>query len=467
MRRQSPITYVFCEEARSVLYPPARRSAPHPGIYVEHHGAVGDGATDDTVSLQRAVDAGGHGGLVKFSPGRTYLITSTLHVPYDNHTWQLHGATIHVGFPGVGITFGSTLLSNTSICVYGGAVRREIDWSRGNIGVRFVNTRYSCYYDFEISGFERGLELLGENSLGNAYFTGIPRNIASCRFGIFLYAHRLGWVNENVFLGGGRIGYYSSDPDASGAAALALTRNTDPQSPDFTPNILNNNKFYGLCLECGKVTGKPTYALFANCQSCIFSHLRYEGFSNPFIDCNTADFVQGGNVFEGGFGLDQVSKCLRLPVQPSPFRFHGSQSNWYGGGSMQEPLLTLNEVNSDANVCVRLRDTGNNDVFQVFGDGRLSIGVGGAKFGRLLQGTLANHRFGTIPPRGFAIAQVPVPGAQLGDVARVAFTRALPDGVLLSAQISTVGMAAVTLLNISNDEVTPIDGDIHVDVQQR
>ena len=450
-----------------MLQPPARRHAPNPGIYVEHQGAAGDGATDDTAALQKAIDAGGHGGLVRFSPGRTYLITHPLHVPYDNHTWFMHGATILVGFPGIGITFGSPLVSNEGICVYGGIVRRDIDWTQGNTGVRFVNTTYSSYYDFEIIGFERGLELLGENGFGNAYFTGVPRRIGSCRFALYLYAHRKGWVNENVFLGGGRLGYYSSDPDATGAALVALTRNTDPKSPDFTSNVLNNNKFYGLCLENGKTDGKPTYAIFANCQSCLFSHLRYEGFDSPFIDANTVDFVQGGNVFDGGFGLTRVSECLRLPLTPAAFHFFGSQGNWIGGGGEHDPLLTLSEVHSVADVSVRLRSTGNNDVFQIYGDGRMAIGAGGAKYGRLLQGTLNGHDFGSVPAQGFAAAQVPVPNAELGDVARVAFTQPLPAGAILSAQVSARNVVAVTLVNLTAAALKLPPGNLNVDVQQR
>ncbi|MBX9788005.1 MAG: glycoside hydrolase family 55 protein [Pirellulales bacterium] len=451
-----------------MLQPPARRHAPQPGVYVEHYGAAGDGASDDTAALQKSIDTAGHGGLVRFSPGRTYLITHPLHVPYDNHTWFLHGATIQVAFPGVGITFGSPLVSNEGICVYGGTVRRDIDWTQGNVGVRFVNTNYSAYYDFEISGFEHGLELIGENNFGNAYFTGVPRRIGSCRFALYLFAHRKGWVNENVFLGGGRLGYYSSDPDASGAALVALTRNTDKSSPDYTANELNNNKFYGLCLENGQPAGrKPLYAIFANCQSCLFSHLRYEGFDDPFIDANTADFVQGGNVFDGGIGLTRPLANMRLPAQAAAFRFYGSQANWVGGGSQPEPLWTWSEVHSSTDVSVRLRSTGNNDVFQIYGDGRMAIGTGGAKYGRLLQGTLAGHDFGSVPSQGFATAQVAVPGAQLGDVARVAFTQPLPPGAILTAQITAANQATATLVNLTAAGLRLPAGDLHVDAQQR
>ena len=450
-----------------MLQPPARRHAPQPGVYVEHHGAAGDGANDDTAALQKSIDTAGHGGLVRFSPGRTYLITHPLHVPYDNHTWLMHGATIQVAFPGVGITFGSSLVSNEGICVYGGHVRRDIDWTQGNVGVRFVNTNYSAYYDFEISGFERGLELIGENNFGNAYFTGVPRCIGSCRFALYLYAHRKGWVNENVFLGGGRLGYYSSDPDATGAALVALTRNNDDKSPDFTPNVVNNNKFYGLCLESGKTEGKPAYAIFANCQACLFSHLRFEGFDYPLIDANTVDFIEGGNVFAGGFGLTRASECLRLPLTPAAFRFEGSRGNWIGGGSKEEPLWTWSEVHSSTDVSVRLRGTGNNDVFQIYGDGRMAIGSGGAKYGRLLQGALAGHDFGSVPPQGFATAQVPVAGAQLGDVARVAFTQPLPAGAILTAQITAANLATATLVNLTAAALRLTAGDLHVDVQQR
>lgn len=64
-------------------------------VNVETFGAVGDGITDDTTAIQAALDfanASG-GGLVQFTPGKTYAV-STFLVVYDFTTIYAYGATI-------------------------------------------------------------------------------------------------------------------------------------------------------------------------------------------------------------------------------------------------------------------------------------------------------------------------------------------------------------------------------------
>lgn len=64
-------------------------------VNVETFGAVGDGITDDTAAIQAALDLArdSGGGLVQFTPGKTYAV-STFLVVYDYTTIYAYGATI-------------------------------------------------------------------------------------------------------------------------------------------------------------------------------------------------------------------------------------------------------------------------------------------------------------------------------------------------------------------------------------
>lgn len=62
--------------------------------FVDDFGAVGDGATDDTSAIQSALDSLTTGGVLRFTPNKTYIISPVitgthryaLNVPYDNIT---------------------------------------------------------------------------------------------------------------------------------------------------------------------------------------------------------------------------------------------------------------------------------------------------------------------------------------------------------------------------------------------
>jgi len=62
------------------------------GVEVDWFGAVGDGTTDDTDAIKLAVAAAGVGGVVVFSPGKTFLISDEIR--FAEQTWIGYGATI-------------------------------------------------------------------------------------------------------------------------------------------------------------------------------------------------------------------------------------------------------------------------------------------------------------------------------------------------------------------------------------
>lgn len=87
-------------------------------VNVETFGAVGNGITDDTLAIQAALDFAkdSGGGLVQFTPGKTYAVSNFL-VVYDYTTIYAYGATIKsIGNTGLLRNF----LSTETFSGYGG-----------------------------------------------------------------------------------------------------------------------------------------------------------------------------------------------------------------------------------------------------------------------------------------------------------------------------------------------------------
>lgn len=70
---------------------------PQPDVDVTKapHGARGDGTTDDTAAIRRAITAAGANGTVLFPGERTYLVSDQL-APLAGQTWRMDGATLTI-----------------------------------------------------------------------------------------------------------------------------------------------------------------------------------------------------------------------------------------------------------------------------------------------------------------------------------------------------------------------------------
>jgi pectate lyase-like protein len=62
-------------------------------VNVQANGAIGDGATDDTLAIRGAITAAGANGVVLFPPGKTYLLSGSL-TPLSGQTWIGYGAIL-------------------------------------------------------------------------------------------------------------------------------------------------------------------------------------------------------------------------------------------------------------------------------------------------------------------------------------------------------------------------------------
>lgn len=438
----------------------------------EWFGATGSGSGDDSGAIDAAATAAGSYGEVLFSAGRTYRITSGITCSAEGQVWRMDGATVAVAFNGVGLTVGSATDAVVGIQIHGGAIVASPSrrWDLGTVGVQWVNNTTGHYTGFRITGFDKGLSLLGTNDHGQAYCVFQPVWIRGCRQPIHLLAEEGGWCNENLFMGGS-IKYYSSDPDASGYSAIRLTRDVTS-----TPHELNNNHFVGVALENaipapggGQPDERPN-AIFCNGHSNQFIGLRYEGFAAPFITMaddiatyGVEDARAGGNVIAWGMGLTTPEAVVDSQFQY--YQFYGQRSNWLGGGSSLEPILTLREVSSFNHVALRVTTTNQTSVFEVGSGGKLTIGASGTAITRHLSATTTWDP-PSVAAGGVASTTVTVTNARVGNTVSVGFDVAVPAGALLVGAVTANDTVTVSLFNATGAPLDLGSGTLRADVWQ-
>ncbi|MGE4102878.1 MAG: glycosyl hydrolase family 28-related protein [Pirellulales bacterium] len=213
-----------------------------------------------------------------------------------------------------------------------------------------------------------------QNAAGCAYGHLVPMSIQSCKTSLSCYADLGGWCNENAFFGAGRFGNYSNDPDMTGGYCISLDRSSK------TPNAVNNNKFFGICLENAKTSQYPL-SVKANCYYCMFDNLRYEGgtpwSASPHIMTDVAECPDfDANIFMGGDGLTYPAANFTTPGRSS--KFFGSKATIITGGTPNDPTLIVQDLNSVANVSFAVRTTGGINAFFATGEGRVQMGTGTA-----------------------------------------------------------------------------------------
>ncbi len=255
----------------------------------------------------------------------------------------------------------------------------KIDANTFNISLT-SSTSMTGFVPITTTGTQSGTHTLWKGlTIGVQYGHLVPRHIISNKFGISCTCRNGGWCNENAFFGAGRVGNVSGDGDQSGAYMISLQRDVR------TPHVLNNNKFYGLSLENGKLSNKPK-AVLCDAAFCLFDFCRFEGFDPEFIQTGGAgtknDFQNGGNAFRGGIGLVTPETSLTHPTNGS-YLFEGSRASVWGGGSPTERALAVRDRNNANNYSFAVQDTSGTDWFKVNGVGVTQIGDGSSLTAKL------------------------------------------------------------------------------------
>lgn len=154
-------------------------------LQLSSFGARGDGTSDDTAAIQRALNAARPGTTVMGQSGVNYVITSTLVFPSDGVTLNLGGASIRIGKTRV---TGSYLQTNDTMFYMG-----------NRNGVRITNgTIQSSMSSYTAGGMAYRIQIAGGQNCQVDHMT------AACDGSLFAYIYGQGHtISYNTISSGG------------------------------------------------------------------------------------------------------------------------------------------------------------------------------------------------------------------------------------------------------------------------
>ncbi|ASS96098.1 glycosyl hydrolase family 28-related protein [Peribacillus simplex] len=293
------------------------------GVNVKQFGAIGDGITNDTKAIKKALASLRKGQLIIFPTGGKYLFNETL--IFDGINVMAVGCEfIYNGNVSPAIQIGNKTEYNNRVKVEGLFVRKFTrDWANNIIGILFINNMESSFYDIGAENFYRGIVFKG-NGKGTSYNRLFPSRVYNNRYSLVFTSDDRGWANENTVIGG-RFSW-SSIPFKDGEYAhLVIEKASDGY-------VQNNIKFYGCSLEDGGFANGFAIICAGNYNS--FHDCRFEG-------AEKIKFLQYSklNIVSSGYGLD-VSKVEEELGANSNTIISGSGSQ-IRGGTAKNPTLTI------------------------------------------------------------------------------------------------------------------------------
>ena len=351
------------------------------GIFnVLDYGAARDGSTDDSTAIQAAIDAceAAGRGTVKIPAGE-YYVGSTLTVDRGSDYAADRASVIEIDATGATIEapitldapilrIGAAANRNRNIHLVGGSFQfAAYNWDSGASCVELYNA-YNCQVsNVRVRHGYSGIRLRSDgtgcvyNNINDVYST-------DCLNAFHLTRDDTdGWVNENIFTGGG-CAYTSSCPDASSGNGLSLTVASD------SGGTMNNNKFIGLSLECGMSSDKPGAVYDQRGYYNLFVGLRYEGFDTPYYSFGTST---DSNTIIGGY-VNSTSDIIAAASQTKATIITGDQVFFSGGTSTVAPLTVANNSSSNYPAFMVRNATNTNTEFTIYGEGTVGFDPGSA-----------------------------------------------------------------------------------------
>lgn len=250
-------------------------------VNVMHYGAIGDGATSDTVAIQNAIAAAGEDGTVFFPSGKTFLID------YDEIVIMCniygHGAILKVTSTGAGTALA--LGDGTATYQYKRMVLprvqytgtgQGVSWQAGSIGVKVIGIATSFIYVSEIKQFEKGLfcTASADAAAVTAYNTLQIIHLLSNKVNVYIDGGGAGtgWCNEQLYLGGRMSHGGGYGTNNANCHQIKIEDNSD--------NRPDNHRFIGASIEGNGPENLKT--IVCDATNSLFDWLRWES-TNPGI----------------------------------------------------------------------------------------------------------------------------------------------------------------------------------------
>lgn len=198
-------------------------------------GAVGDGVSDDFISISSAIDYAIANKMALVFPRVPNGYKTSSEVVISSALDLIMESPIIYNGDGIALTLGS--LTGTYNYVNVRVKVKSTSRSNSSIGVKLINMANCNIYIDYVWGFGTGAKLVGSGNgfSYNEIYLGI---ITNCSIGLHLNPVNSGWVNENNFFGG-RIWRESASGITTTGVVIGNDGTTNP----------NNNAFYKLCIE--------------------------------------------------------------------------------------------------------------------------------------------------------------------------------------------------------------------------
>ena len=379
------------------------------GVTPQDFGAAADGSTDDLAAFDSATAAAVASGKNLVIPPGTYYLSDTWSITDDDLVVFAWGATILAGGTAEAVQLGQDGARVQRTKFFGGSIIRSSASYANGAGLRLRNANWCEVCPEYVYGFEYGVSIRGTTGQGSSYNRVRAGNVVDCKFPLEIFATGASaFSNENI-VEGGRWGYSSSGPDATGGYNVYISAASSGALP-------NNNKLIGVSLESSKATDSPTAPIYNNGIRQRIIAPRFEGtWTSSFHIVEGADVAASvaRNYYDGGRDLDPS----KVSVEGVRVRIVGENGVYHKGGDGTNPIHETQEASSDLNVAWRHRNQSGNTVFELHSDGGLVLGSNqDAEIRQVSHASATALDFGSISAGGTATADLSMTSLGTADV---------------------------------------------------
>lgn len=247
----------------------------------------------NTTAIANAATEAFNSGKTLYVPNAEYYFNSSIIIENIPHI-KIDGVLIFTG-TGNALTLGSSSI-NTHCKNLQLAVKNGNNITKNTIGIKLININSSDISLREIEGFGIGAQFNGSGK-GTCYnivkFGRIVNNYTNIQLYAEISNSVVGWVNENVFMGG-RIAADSNFVSSTNSANIERIGVSISGDGTYTHN--NNNRFYGVSTENQTIAYDLVYA-----QQNHILQIRTEGCNYAYREQN----ISFNNVIEVGYGTTE------------------------------------------------------------------------------------------------------------------------------------------------------------------